>query len=184
MQGLVLIDIQNDYFPNGRMALEGMDQAAANASQLLEHFRAKKYPIFHIQHTALQTGATFFLPGTSGAQIHRCVAPLPKEKVIGKHFPNSFLATGLQSTLEQADVKEVVFCGAMSHMCVDSTVRAGFDLGFRCIVAEDACATKELTYNGQAIAAAKVHAAFRAALAHPFARIIKTAQLVQNLCLK
>jgi len=178
MQGLILIDIQNDYFPNGNMALEGMPEAASNAARLLQHFRGKQQPVFHIQHIMVQSGAAFFLPGTQGAKIHRSVTPGNDEKVITKHFPNSFLASDLQASLENAEVKEVIICGAMSHMCVDSTARAAFDLGYRCIIAEDACATRDLVHHGKIVPAKQVHAAFMAALSFPFAKVMPTAELI------
>jgi nicotinamidase-related amidase len=177
-QALLLIDIQNDYFIGGRMALVGMDKAAANAARLLAHFRNRQQPVFHVQHIAARPGATFFLPDTDGAQIHASVAPLPGEAVVTKHFPNSFRGSALPAQLEKAGIKELVICGAMSHMCVDSTTRAAFDLGFGCAVAEDACATRDLLYHDQTIPAGQVHSAFMAALAFPFAKVAPTAALI------
>ena len=180
MQGLILIDIQNDYFSGGNMVLEGMAEAASKAAQLLDRFRSRRQPIFHIQHLALQPGATFFVPETEGARIHRLVTPAPDEKVITKHFPNSFRGSDLQASLKKAGVKEIVICGAMSHMCVDSTTRAAFDLGLRCPVVEDACATRDLVHQGVTIPAAQVHGAFMAALARPFAQVTTVAELIAS----
>lgn len=171
-QGLILVDIQNDYFPGGKMELVGMEQAASDARKVLQRFRDGKMPIFHIRHISTRPGATFFLPDTVGAEIYESVAPQPGEVVIRKYFPNSFRDTGLLDHLKDAEVGEVVICGAMSHMCVDSTTRAAADLGFACIVVEDACATRNLQYRGRAVEAAQVHTAFMAALAFGFAKVI------------
>ncbi len=171
-QGLILIDIQNDYFPGGSMALVGMEQAAINAQTLLRKFRDEKLPIFHIQHISNRPGATFFLPDTEGVEIHASVAPLPKETVIEKHFPNSFRETALLDRLRNSGIEGVVICGAMSHMCVDATTRAAFDFGFPCVVVEDACATRDLQHKGEVVEAAKVHGAFMAALAVPYAQVL------------
>jgi len=170
-RALVLIDIQNDYFPGGAMDLVGMKEAAARAARLLEAFRSAGNPLFHIQHISTRPGATFFLPDTEGAEINPSVTPDVGEPVIQKHFPNSFRDTGLLDALRAADADELVLCGAMSHMCVDSTTRAAFDLGFRCSVAADACATRDLQHQGASVPAAQVHAAFMAALAVPFATV-------------
>lgn len=170
-RALVLIDIQNDYFPGGAMELVGMEQAAASAARLLEAFRNAGEPLFHIQHISTRPGATFFLPDTEGAEINPVVAPDSGELVFRKHFPNSFRDTGLLDAMRAAAVDELVLCGAMSHMCVDSTTRAAFDLGFRCAVAADACATRDLQHQGVTVPAAQVHAAFMAALAVPFATV-------------
>jgi nicotinamidase-related amidase len=78
-------------------------------------------------------------------------------------------------------VEEVVICGAMSHMCVDATTRAAFDLGFRCVVIEDACATRHLEHKGVIVEAHNVHAAFMAALAVPYAKVISANELIGKL---
>jgi nicotinamidase-related amidase len=177
---LLLVDIQNDYFPGGKMTLEGIDAASVNASRLLNRFREKKLPLFHIRHIATRPGATFFLPDTPGSEIHPSVAPKVDEVVIVKHFPNSFRETALLDYLKRVGVTSVAVCGAMSHMCIDATVRAACDLGFQCRVAHDACATRALTFGGETATAEKVHAAFMAALSAAYAQVMATEGLLDN----
>ncbi|MCP4981407.1 MAG: cysteine hydrolase [Gammaproteobacteria bacterium] len=179
-QALIVVDVQNDYFGGGTMELASMDAAATNCKKLLDSFRLAQLPIFHIQHLATREGATFFVPGTRGCEIHTSVVPLEKESVIVKHFPSSFRDTRLNELLQQAGVEELVVCGAMSHMCIDTTVRAAFDLGYRCQVIADACATRDLEFNGLLVEAADVQAAFMAALAVPFAQISSTDQFIAS----
>src|SRR4249919_1623587 len=135
------------------MELVASAQAAAQASRLLNDFRRKSLPVFHIQHLATRAGATFFIPGTAGASIHDSVSPSADEPVITKHFPNSFRGTGLLAALRASSVTNLVIAGMMTHMCVDSTVRAAADLGFSCSLAHDACATKDLSFNGDLVGA-------------------------------
>jgi len=177
-QGLIIVDVQNDYFAGGSMELVEMDDAAANCRLLLDSFRGNSAPLFHIQHLATREGATFFVPGTAGAEIHQSMAPAADETVVVKHFPSAFRDTGLHQTLQKAGIDELVICGAMSHMCIDTTVRAAFDLGYRCRVAADACATRDLEFGGRRVAAADVHAAFMGALAAPFAQVLTSAQIL------
>ena len=169
---LILVDIQKDYFPGGRMELVGMKEASENAREMLLFFREKKWPIFHIQHIAVKDGATFFLPNSVGMEIHENVTPISNEPVIQKHHPNSFLNTKLHEELLKAGIEFVVICGAMSHMCIDATTRAAADLGFQCIVVHDACATKDLTFGGKAVPADMVHGAFMAALQSVYAKVM------------
>ena len=169
---LILVDIQKDYFPGGRMELVGMKEASENAREMLRFFREKKWPIFHIQHIAVKDGATFFLPNSQGIDIHENVRPVSNEPVIQKHHPNSFLNTKLHEELLKAEIESVVICGAMSHMCIDATTRAAADLGFQCTVVHDACATKDLTFGGKAVPADMVHGAFMAALQSVYAEVL------------
>lgn len=179
-KALLLVDIQNDYFPNGRMSLEGTDIAGNNAKKLLEHFRETKETIIHIQHISKREGATFFLPNTIGVEIHKSVKPLEGELVIQKNFPNSFLHTPLLETLRRENIEELIICGMMSHMCIDSTTRAAADLGFSCKVMHDACTTKKLKWNGTTIKAEEVHHSMMAALHGLFAQVLSTEEYLNT----
>jgi nicotinamidase-related amidase len=179
--GLILVDLQNDYFPGGNMELVGIEDATANAQILLNEFRKTKSPIIHIQHISARPGSTFFLPETYGAKINKIVTPIDDEIVVVKNFPNSFRGTALLEILEREKIDTLVICGAMSHMCIDATTRAAFDLGFNCIVAEDACATKDLIFKGKTIKASDVHASFMAALSVPYAKVISTIEIIETM---
>ncbi len=178
---LILVDLQNDYFAGGTMELVDTDKAAANAQRLLTRFREKNLPVVHIQHIAARPGATFFLPETHGAEIHALVAPKEGETVVVKNYPNSFRDTALLDILQKNNITTLIICGAMSHMCIDATTRAAFDLGFSCVVAEDACATRDLVFKGKTVPAAEVHASFMAALSALYAKIEATAAIIQGL---
>jgi nicotinamidase-related amidase len=163
-RALLIIDIQNDYFPGGKMELEGSEPASLRAGELLAAFRERRLPIVHVQHISTRPGATFFLPDTEGVQIHGNVAPAAAETVIQKHFPNGFRDTGLLEHLRRAEIQELVIAGMMTHMCVDGTTRAAADLGFRCFLAHDACATRALSFGGTKVPAEHVQCSFLSAL--------------------
>jgi nicotinamidase-related amidase len=178
---LLIIDLQNDYFPGGSMELEGADAAAGRAAAALAAFRAKGLPVFHIRHLSVRPGATFFIPGTRGAEIHAGVRPAQGEAVIEKNFPNSFRATDLKQRLEAAGVKHLVVAGMMTHMCVDATVRQAADLGYRVTLMADACATRAQSYGGESVPAKQVHTAFLAALNGLYAKVQPAADAIQTL---
>ena len=178
---LIIVDLQKDYFPGGNMELVGIKDAAANALTLLQEFRKAKLPVIHVQHIAARPDATFFLPETEGAKIHPTVIPREGEVLVIKHFPNSFRHTPLLEILRKQETYDLVVCGAMSHMCIDATIRAAFDFGFNCTVAEDACAARDLVFRGKTVKAADVHASFMAALAFPYANVIPTREIVRKL---
>ena len=180
-KALLLIDVQNDYFPGGNMPLVGMDDAAANAAHLLQKAREKNLPRFFMQHFSVRPGATFFVPETEGVAIHASVAPSDDEAVVQKRFPNAFRDTDLHQRLQQQGIDELLICGAMTHMCVDATTRAAFDLGYRCALAADACATRDLQFAERTLAARDVHDSFMAALSNPYAQVAATADCVQEI---
>lgn len=178
---LIIVDIQNDYFSNGNMELVNPDKAAANAAKVLEWFRKNnKENIFHVQHIAGDPALGFFLPDTQGAEIHETVQPLENESIIIKHFPNSFLQTDLESKLRENGVTKVVVVGMMTHMCIDATVRAAVDLGFETTLIEDACATRDLSYEGKVVPAEQVHYAFVSALDSMYCAVTSTEDFLQK----
>lgn len=169
---LIIIDIQNDYFAGGRMPLVGSEEAVLNAKLVLEQFRKDGLPVIHIQHISDRPGATFFLPNTKGAEIHAEVIPVQGEKIITKHFPNSFRETELSAYLKELDVSDLVICGMMTSMCVDATTRAAKDFGYNCTVIGDACAAPNLQINEKMVSGENVHNAFLAALSYFYAKVV------------
>jgi nicotinamidase-related amidase len=177
---LLLIDIQKDYFPGGRMELEDPLVAAQQAGRLLDLFRRQGWPTIHIQHISNRPGATYFLPDTDGLDFHPSIAPLPGEQIIVKHFPNSFRETGLLEHLQESGIKGLVICGMMTHMCVDATTRAAADLGYPVWLAADACATRALSYDETQVPAQQVQAAFLAALKF-YGKVLGTEEVLSQL---
>lgn len=175
-KALLIVDVQNDYFENGAMELVGTQPASENVKLLLAKFRAENLPVIHVHHLGVGPDATFFLPGTEGAEIHPNVKPLAGEKVIMKYYPNSFRETDLLEHLHGLNINNLVVVGMMTHMCIDATTRAARDFGFECTVIGDACATRDLEVSGAHVKAAEVQTAFLAALAFFYANVQTTQQ--------
>jgi nicotinamidase-related amidase len=178
---LLIIDIQNDYFPGGKHPLAGSQEAAGQAGLLLAHFRSLDWPRIFIRHHATRPGATFFLPGSQGAEIYPDLQPGADEMVITKHYPNCFRETNLLEHLQAMVTRRLVICGMMTHMCVEAGTRAATDLGFECWLAGDACATRDLNFGGEVVPARQVHLAVLAALNGTYARVLPTASILQEL---
>ena len=133
---LILIDIQDFYFPGGAAELVEPEKAAEQAKNLLNYFRENKGFVVHVKHD--------FSPG---GEIHQLVKPLDNEKVFIKKEVNAFLNTGLNEYLKQNNIKYVMLCGMQTHMCLEAGTRAAHDLGYTCTVVEDACATRDLKFG-------------------------------------
>jgi nicotinamidase-related amidase len=177
---LLIIDIQKDYFPGGKHPLVNPLEAAKKAYMLLQCFREHGGHHVHIQHISNKPDATFFISGDRGTDIHDSVAHFEGEPIIYKHEPNSFLNTDLLELLKNWEIDRVVICGMMTHLCVDAAARAAYDLGFHVIVAEDACATRDLQYRDTTIPAEHVHKAFLAAL-KSYGKVMKSEEILALL---
>jgi nicotinamidase-related amidase len=173
----LIIDIQRDYFPGGAYPLVAPEAAAEAARRVLETFRAAGEPVVHLKHIWDAPDAEFMRPGTDGIEIHPLVAPADGEQVIEKTEPNGFIGTELEASLRDRGIDSLVVAGMMSSMCVDATVRAAVDLGFKATVVHDACAAPDLSYEGMQIPGLSVHGAFMAALADGYATLAASRDL-------
>jgi nicotinamidase-related amidase len=171
--GLIMVDIQNDYFNGGRYELVNPEKAAIQANKILTFFREQGWPIYHVRHINLKADAVFFLPGTAGCDFYKECAPFKGEEIIIKHRPNSFLGTDLKEKLEEKKVDTLVICGMMTHMCIDTTVRASGNYGYAVTLIEDACATRDLEWDGSTVPAEQVQKAYMAAMNGAFAKVVK-----------
>lgn len=143
---LIIIDIQDFYFPGGAAELVEPEKAGEQAKQLLSHFRENNKLVVHVRHN--------FQPG---GEIHKLVKPLKGEKIVSKDEVNAFLNTDLDKYLIKNNIDEVVLCGMQTHMCLEAGTRAAHDLGYKCTVVEDACTTRDLSFGENTIAAKDVH---------------------------
>lgn len=167
---LLIIDVQQFYFANGAMPLHEATKASGNVARLLTKFREDKRPIIHVGHNA-----------KNQAEFHRDAAPRNGEKVIMKDEVSAFMGTNLAKYLKKNRIKRLVICGMQTHMCLEAAVRAAHDLGLECVVAHDACATRDLTFNGQTIAAKEVHLATLATLDRTYATVVDTCTALKML---
>jgi nicotinamidase-related amidase len=173
-RAVVVVDLQNEYLPTGKLALAGIHEALDNAARVIADARTNGDLVIHIRHESTAPDAPFFTPGTDAVQIHATVAPAHGEPVIVKNFPNAFLKTNLKALLDEQGIAAVTVIGAMSHMCIDATTRAASDFGYTTTVVHDACATRDLEFGGQTVPAAQVHTAFMSALAFAYASVLST----------
>jgi nicotinamidase-related amidase len=164
---LLIIDIQDFYFPGGKSALVEPEKAAVNAAKLLEYFRKEHLPVIHVRHNSEQ-----------GGKINDIVKPLIEEKVFSKDEVNCFTVPGLNDYLKSLKTDTLVICGMQTHMCVEAAVRAATDLGYKCILIHDACATKDLKFGDHVIKAADVHYSTLATL-RSYAKVISVAEFLK-----
>jgi nicotinamidase-related amidase len=170
-QGLVVVDLQNEYLPTGKLPLTGIEVAVAKASRVIGHARNTGIPVFHIRHEADTEGAPIFVKGSTGAQIQPDVAPEGQEPVIVKKHINAFRETDLKAQLDAVGIEDIVVVGAMSHMCIDAVVRAAVDMGYPVTVLHDACATMDITFGDVTAPAAHAHAAAMASFEFGYATV-------------
>jgi nicotinamidase-related amidase len=165
---LILIDIQNFYFPGGAAELVEPEKAAEQAKILLTYFRENNGLVVHVKHD--------FSPG---GEIHQLVKPLDSEKVFTKKEVNAFLNTGLNDYLKQKNIEYVTLCGMQTHMCLEAGTRAAHDFGYECTVIEDACATRDLKFGDVIVKAKEVHYSTLSTL-KSYGKVVSLKEFMEN----
>lgn len=143
-QALIVIDIQNDYFPDGKFPLWNTDVVLANTEQAIAKARAQGIPVVLVQHIAdpAKGIAPFFNVGTAGVDIHPGIlAAAPEGIVVTKAFADSFHHTALEETLSRLGVEELLICGMMTQNCVTHTAISKAAEKFSVKVLPDCCTT-------------------------------------------
>ncbi|MBO1766970.1 cysteine hydrolase [Allobranchiibius sp. GilTou38] len=170
---LIMIDLQNTY-TRGVMELDGVQAALDQAEELLSNARDAGIPILHVMHDD-GPGSPYDLQDDIGQIVPR-VAPRDGEPVIVKNYPNAFTDTDLHERLQAAPGRDLIIAGFMTHMCVNSTTRGAFSLGYSPSVVAGATATRALpgTDGGAPVSAAALQAASLAALADLFGVVVGT----------
>jgi nicotinamidase-related amidase len=177
---LLVIDFQKDHFPGGKHPLVNALEAAQRAYLLLQCFREHTGYHVHIQHISRKPEAAYFVSGDRGTDIHDSVAHFEGEPIVYKHEPNAFLNTGLFALLKSWEIERAVITGMMTHLDVDATARAASELGFQVIIAEDACATRDLQHGDTTIPADLVQKSFLAAF-KSYGRVMKSEEILALL---
>lgn len=167
-KALLIIDIQDFYFPGGKSALVEPEKATSNAALLLDIFRKNKLPVVHVRHNS-----------EPGGKINDMVKPLPGEKIVSKDGVNCFVGTDLFEYLKTNKIDTLVICGMQTHMCVEAATRAASDYGFKCFLIHDACATRDLRFNDKIIKAEDVHYSTLSTLKN-YSQVLSTKEYIKT----
>jgi nicotinamidase-related amidase len=167
---LLIVDIQNFYFPGDGPGLVNAENASLTAKEILQTFREKNQLVIHVRHKSAK-----------GSEINKNVEPLSNEKVITKEEVNSFQGTDLLVYLKTNNINRLVIIGMQTQMCLEAAVRAAYDFGFECVVVQEACATRDLTFGGKVVKAEDVQTSTFATLSDGrYSKVIEMKSFKEN----
>ncbi|MEN3372440.1 cysteine hydrolase family protein [Dechloromonas sp. ZS-1] len=143
-RALIVIDIQNDYFPDGKFPLWQPEPVLARIEQAIAQARRQGVAVIFVQHVAdaSKGPAPFFNPGTPGVALHaRLLQAAPDAPIVIKRFADSFLGTDLEAQLAARGIEELLVCGMMTQNCVTHTAISKSAEKYRVSVLSDCCTT-------------------------------------------
>lgn len=178
---LILIDIQKGFDDHTYWGARNNVDAEKNASQILNAWRSKGLPVFHIKHDSTNKQSKL-APGQPGNQIQDIVKPLATEPVISKNVNSAFIGTDLKERLDKQEIKSLVMVGLTTDHCVSTSVRMAANLGYNVQVVSDATATFDKALpSGEKLNAELIHQANLASLHNEFATVLTTQELLKTL---
>jgi nicotinamidase-related amidase len=137
-KALLVIDVQNGMFNEGTIVHKG-EKLLQNLNELLSRARSTNTPVFYIQHNA-PIGRPLE-HGTKGWEIHSDISPKNEDTIVQKTTPDSFLNTNLDDELKKQKVEHLIIAGIQTELCVDTTVRRAFSMGYKVTLASDTHST-------------------------------------------
>lgn len=141
---LIVIDLQNDYFPQGKFPLWNTDVVLENIKVAINKANQANIPVIVVQHIADSSKgiAPFFNENTLGADNHaEIVAAAPNAIVVKKAFADSFVATTLEEELQKLGATDLWICGMMTQNCVTHTAISKSAEKYAVSILPDCCTT-------------------------------------------
>lgn len=177
---LIIIDMQQG-MSRPEAGPRNNPQAEANIAQLLHAWRQAGAPLVHVRHISRTPGSPFW-PGQPGVEFQPALAPLASEHVMEKNVPDAFAHSGLERWLRVRGIEQLLIVGVSTNNSVEATARSAGNLGFRTLVAADACfAFDKADYAGTPRSADEVHAMALANLDGEYAHIVQSADMLRQL---
>jgi len=139
MDALMVIDVQQAMFADPDNLPHDGDAVVARIRHLIARARAAGKPVFFVQHDG-GPGDAFDRNGP-GFAYHPELAPQASDPLVVKRYCSGFQETDLQALLAQAGVRELAICGMQTEYCVDTTLRAAFERGYRVTLVADGHST-------------------------------------------
>ncbi|MBP7018637.1 cysteine hydrolase [Candidatus Saccharibacteria bacterium] len=176
---LLLIDVQVG-FDDESWGKRNNPTAEKNISKLLETWRNNKFPVIHVKHDSSNKESPLY-PGSSGNEYKSVAIPKDGETQITKNVNSAFIGTDLEQILLDMEANRLVIVGLTTDHCVSTTTRMAANLGFSCIVANDATATFERkSYDGKHYDADTVHELALASLNDEFCEVLSTDEIIKR----
>lgn len=150
---LIVIDLQNDYFPAGAYPQYQAEEVLAHTLSAIEIAQQRGWPVVLVQHVG-GAEAPFFKAGSDGVKLHSALlAQAPASVVVEKQHADSFLNTTLSDVLRAQNIRELVVCGMMTQNCVTHTALSPAAGDYSVRVLSDACSAPDAMVHGIALRA-------------------------------
>jgi nicotinamidase-related amidase len=180
-RALLVIDVQNEYFPGGLLPVSYPQGSMENILNVIETAQLNGVMVIVIQHTAPQPGSKTFVKDSWGWTLHDSIKNNGYDYLIEKNLPGSFTGTNLEDILKENGIDTVAISGYMTQMCCDTTARQAFHLGYSVEFLSDATGTLDISNYAGKVTAEELHRSILVTQAMRFSKVLSTDDWIKSL---
>ncbi len=163
-KALVVIDVQNIFFAEGKYQLYKAEEVAEKINNLIKKARQNHIPLIFVRHQDPE----YMQFGSYVWQVYDELDARKSDFYVEKKTPDSFFETGLQELLAENRIEEIYLCGMQTDYCIDTTCRSAFGKKIKAVLIEDA----HSTYQTSDLEAAQIIRHHNKIIGHWFAELI------------
>ncbi len=179
-RALLVIDVQNEYF-TGKLPVCYPADTLPNVLAAIDAAKEAGIPVVIVQHTMTSPGASAFVKGSDGWELHDALKGIEADHYVEKHLPSSFVGTDLQAWLDGNGIDTVVISGYMTQFCCDTTAKYAMHLGYNVEFLSDATATLGFENEAGRVSAEELHRAILVQQAARFSHVLPTEAWIANI---
>ena len=156
-RALLVIDVQNEYFPGGALPIKHPVDHLQNILEVMDAAREQGVTTVVVRHHQPDPQSPLFCKGSPNWELHPDVASRPHDLLLDKQLPGSFTNTGLENFLREREIDTVAVAGYMTQICCDTTAREAFHRGFKVEFLRDATGTLDVENAAGKASAEELH---------------------------
>lgn len=134
-QALIVIDIQEGLVKENPFDTKNF---IINTKAIIQHFRDQNIEVIFIRHSEDEG---LLAMGSDNWQVYHELKPQENEKIFNKYYNSIFKDTELKEYLNRKNITDLTFVGMQVEFCIDTSVKVGFEYGYKITVVEDAIST-------------------------------------------
>ena len=134
-QALIVIDIQEGLVKENPFDTKNF---IINTKAIIQHFRDQNIEVIFIRHSEDEG---LLAMGSDNWQVYHELKPQENEKIFNKYYNSIFKDTELKEYLNRKNITNLTFVGMQVEFCIDTSVKVGFEYGYKITIIEDAIST-------------------------------------------
>jgi nicotinamidase-related amidase len=180
-RALLVIDVQNEYFPGGALPIIHPQNHLENILETMDAAKRDEVTTIVVRHHQPDPNSPLFCKGSKNWELHPEVASRHHDLLLDKQLPGSFTNTGLEMFLRERGIDTVSIAGYMTQICCDTTAREAMHRGFTVEFLSDATGTLDVENSAGSVKADDLHKAILVAQQMFISEVISKDEFIDRI---